>query len=68
MSHLLLVDAAGDSGGPLSIEGARWPTAGITENIQVGITRYDCFFRNKGMEAIQIVISTVVSFCKQING
>jgi len=29
----------GDSGGPLSIEGARWPTAGITENIQVGITR-----------------------------
>lgn len=32
---------AGDSGGPLSIEGARWPTDGYTQNIQVGITRYE---------------------------
>ncbi|KAI8105309.1 hypothetical protein M9435_000476 [Picochlorum sp. BPE23] len=30
----------GDSGGPLAIEGARWPTAGYNENIQVGITSY----------------------------
>jgi hypothetical protein len=51
MSHLLLlVDVAGDSGGPLSIEGARWPTAGITENIQVGITRYDFVFVIKEWE------------------
>lgn len=37
----VLADACvGDSGGPLAIEGARWPTGGYTSNILVGITSF----------------------------